>query len=329
MSAAQAQGPIDSTTALVPHVCEGWTLFDDTDGHHWIRDLDLAERAELVDRHDIRSTIRRAIKDGSIGWDPGGDPSARAAARCEPTIIPGTDRNDKSPGIIGIAVGESNDRPALVRAVLTTVQIGKGGAREVTEFYVNEEGALVLMGRLRTPAAIAATKQVVSVYLAVARGKLAKTAPLSIDLAAFNEQASAALACSLGPVLAELAMLRAENAESRGVQAALGVALVQANAKLDSMLESSTSGKVSGEQIARFKSEVARLTDGWVRLRWSKHLTRKSAGGEILSDIYKRAGCSSITQMLASEFGTTMDRIADMQRFVDRAERANNMKRAA
>jgi hypothetical protein len=178
----------NDNVALVPVTVDGWTLFDDIEGGHWIRDLDLAERAELADRHDIRVTIRKCIKDGSLQWDPAGDPIARAAARCEPPIIdrgthddespgfigPDADRSNKSPGFIGARAACANNRPALVRAVKVIVTSGKGRTQDVVEFYVNEEGALVLMGRLRTPAAIAATKQVVAVFLAVARGEYAR-----------------------------------------------------------------------------------------------------------------------------------------------------------
>ncbi len=133
-------GPTRSA-AMVPVAVEGWTVFDDVEGGHWLRDLDIAERAGLKDAHDIRRTILAAIKDGSI--------------------VPGSDRNDDSP---------------MFREVETISPMPRGASRKVIEFYLNEAGALLILMRLRTPKAIEATKAVVRIFLAVARGEYASAA---------------------------------------------------------------------------------------------------------------------------------------------------------
>jgi hypothetical protein len=125
---------------FVPVTVEDWTLFASDGGEHWLRDLDLAERAELADPHDIRRTIEKAIKDGTLS-----------------VIGPGTARANPGP---------------LVRIENEVVTSGKGRSQEVDAYYLNEEAALLLVTRLRTPKAIELTKAIVRIFLAVVRGEI-------------------------------------------------------------------------------------------------------------------------------------------------------------
>lgn len=136
-----------AASMLVPVRIEDWTLFA-ADGGHWIRDLDLADRACLASPRDIRRTIQTALADQLVAsWDSGGSAPA-----------------------IGTPV---------IRAVKVLVPAGAhGGMQEVTEYYLLEEAALLILTRLRTSAAIAATKCVVKVYMAVVRGEVRPSAPV-------------------------------------------------------------------------------------------------------------------------------------------------------
>lgn len=140
---APPAGPRQHTAqgALVPVKVNGWTLFTIDEGGHWILDLDLARRAGLGDIHKIRGTITKAIKDGAltevVGIEPHGE--------------------------------RFNDLPCY-RQVTTVSVSGKGRSREVPEYYLNEAGALLILIRLRTAAAIAISRAVVRVFIAVSRG---------------------------------------------------------------------------------------------------------------------------------------------------------------
>ena len=125
---------------LVPVTVEDWTLFTSDGGEHWLRDLDLAEKAELRDPHDIRTTIQKALADGLM--------------RDAMTILGGAENGP------------------LVHEVKVQVAIGSGAKRWVPEYYLNEEAALLLVTRLRTPRAIELTKAIVRVFLAVVRGEV-------------------------------------------------------------------------------------------------------------------------------------------------------------
>lgn len=152
--------PAGPSFTMIPFVVDGWTLFDDTAGHHWILDLYLAEKAELANRHDIRVTIRKCIKDGSLQWDPTGDPLARAAASCEPKIIEGGPHDDETPGNIGLGGGESNEtpgkywrgrahanaQPALVRALVASENV-RPNPRPVGEVLIAGFGGEALKAR--------------------------------------------------------------------------------------------------------------------------------------------------------------------------------------
>src|SRR5579871_2596738 len=102
------------TTDLIAMRIEDWTLFGAA-GDYWIRDLDLAERAGMKQPRDIKPTIRKAIKDGAL-------------------TIAGGARD-----------GRASDGKALVRVENVLTLIGSGASREVDEFYLNEEAALLIV----------------------------------------------------------------------------------------------------------------------------------------------------------------------------------------
>lgn len=127
-------------TEMVPKTVDGWTLFHGAaEPGWWVKDLDLAAHAGKEPARDIRKVIKTAVDDGAL-------------------IIALSERDDETP---------------LVRVVEEVVSLGKGGARPVTTYYLNLEGAILILGRLRTPKAIAANKAVVMVFAKVLRGEAA------------------------------------------------------------------------------------------------------------------------------------------------------------
>lgn len=119
---------------------DGWTLaFASKDGEPLVRDLDLATRAGMTDPHAIRRVIEKAAKDGDIA-------------------IPIGDRNRESAGF------------AMV--VTETVKAG-ATSKTIETYYLDEDAALEILLRLRTPAARALKREVRRVYLAYRRGLLA------------------------------------------------------------------------------------------------------------------------------------------------------------
>jgi hypothetical protein len=137
---------------LVPIHIDGWMLFGDG-RDFWIKDLDLAERAALVNARDIRTHITKAIKDGLLSE-------------------------------IGVVAGDANNG-AYFRAVTEAVTSGKGRSQDVTAYYLNREAAVLITMRLRTPKAVQLQVAVVRVFLLAVDGKLSiagrtGTAPAAI-----------------------------------------------------------------------------------------------------------------------------------------------------
>lgn len=132
-----------TTGTLVSFEVGGWGTMFQTSTGTWVRDLDLAERAALNDPHSIRRTVAKAIADGAL-------------------TIPTADRKGGTP---------------LAHVVEETVPLGSGATRTVRTYYLNEEGALFILTRLRTPKAIAVTKAVVMAFAALMRGGF-QVAPL-------------------------------------------------------------------------------------------------------------------------------------------------------
>ncbi|TKC98649.1 hypothetical protein [Polyangium fumosum] len=144
------------TETLVPVTVEDWTLFTSDGGEHWLRDLDLAEKAALANPHDIRTTIQKALADGLV--------------RDAMTILGGAENGP------------------LVHEVKVQVAIGSGAKRWVPEYYLNEEAALLLVTRLRMPKAIELTKAIVRVFLAVVRGEVPQKTHAPVDDVSAEEQ---------------------------------------------------------------------------------------------------------------------------------------------
>lgn len=56
-----------ASTDMVPRVIDGWPLFHGIgEPGWWVKDLDLAEHAEMKQPRDIRPIIRKALGDGSL-----------------------------------------------------------------------------------------------------------------------------------------------------------------------------------------------------------------------------------------------------------------------
>lgn len=122
---------------------EGFEVFRCDDGSKWIRDTDLAERAELAEPRSIRkNAIEKAIRDGAILEAIGG------------TISPA----NKSP---------------LFRKVQEYVSSGKGRTQAVDVYYLNHAAALVVIQRMRTPRAVELQQAMAMVFVEVAEGRLA------------------------------------------------------------------------------------------------------------------------------------------------------------
>lgn len=130
----------ESTSGLVPRTVDGWSIFGDGTAD-WIRDVDLAERADLVVPRDIRRTIAAALKEGSI---------------C----------------MVGAAHDAASPRPPEVRVEQEIVPTSNKGHKKAAVYYLSEEAALVIVTRLRTPKAIALTRAIVRVFLLAAKGAL-------------------------------------------------------------------------------------------------------------------------------------------------------------
>src|SRR5262249_28075249 len=102
-----------------------------------VRDIDVAERAGLAVPRDVRRTIARAIEDGAL---------------------------------MPVGAAHADGAPVFQR-VDEVVVGGKGSAQTVPTYYLNQEGALLLLTRLRTPRAIEVTKAVVRVFARAMRGE--------------------------------------------------------------------------------------------------------------------------------------------------------------
>lgn len=133
--AGTASSKPDATRPVRAIVLDGWSITVD-EGEPRVRDLDLADKAGLAKARDIRQTIRKAVEDKALTELRGGVAAAGTpAAWVEDEVV-------------------------------------SGNAAKV--YYLNEEGALLVLTRLRTPAAIAATRSLVMVCAAARRGELAQ-----------------------------------------------------------------------------------------------------------------------------------------------------------
>jgi hypothetical protein len=134
-----AQSVSEANVDLVPIVVTGWGTMFRGGAAAWVRDLDVAEKAGLAVPRDIRRTIAKAIEDGAICSVGAAHATSEPAARIIEEVVAKGDR---------------------------------GGTQAVATFYLNEEAALLVLTRLRTPQAIKVTKAVVQAFAALMRGEL-------------------------------------------------------------------------------------------------------------------------------------------------------------
>lgn len=206
---------VDESVALQPVEVEGWTLFAG-EGGHWVHDLDLASRAKKTPARKIRPVIHGVIKDGMVKVD------GPAAAEVLESL--------GSPSFSG-----GHGAAATVWARKLAVPSGnRGGTQETVEFYLDQEAAIYVLIRLRTEPAMRATKGVVKVFLAVARGEY-------VGPAAAN-------------LLAELADMRARADFDRQE-----IAILRAKNELVDPTSSGLIGDVRAGMIRGLVNEAARI----------------------------------------------------------------------
>jgi len=173
---------------LALRTVDGWAVWCDAEDEAWVRDLDIAERAELKVPRDVRRTIAKLIEERTL-------------------IIVGGAHDDKN--------------GAFVRVQRAFVETGKGAQREVDEYLLNEEAALHVLMLLRTPRAIEVRRQVVHVFMLVRRGRLTGQSAADAlfqrlgDLLERHEETSARLTEGFLDVKAEVAEVRVELTELR------------------------------------------------------------------------------------------------------------------
>ncbi|HEU4407902.1 MAG TPA: hypothetical protein VFS43_21755 [Polyangiaceae bacterium] len=126
-------------------VIDGWAVRLEG-GEPRVRDVDLGERAGLARPRDVRRAIRQALEDGALALAaPGG--------------------------------GGAHESAPPARRPLAWVEREFSSGNETEAFYLNEEGALVVLTRLRTKVAVQATQAVVMVFVKARRGELPGPAP--------------------------------------------------------------------------------------------------------------------------------------------------------
>lgn len=131
--------------AIDAQIVEGLVVRRAEDGEPLVRDLELAERAGLAVPRDIRRTIEDAIKDGDIAFSSEFQ-----------------------------EVGGAHDlNPARIYAIESSVPMPNGrGHRKVTEYWLTEEAAYLVVARLRTAKASELRRAIVRVFMMLRRGEL-------------------------------------------------------------------------------------------------------------------------------------------------------------
>jgi hypothetical protein len=108
---------------------DGWQVYRDEGAGFWMLDLDIAYRAGLAKPRDIRATIRRAVEGCALQvW------------RRDDGANEGDQRRD-------------DGADPTVREVIGEAVSGKGRRQTVTEYWLNPAAVVLILGRLRTPAA--------------------------------------------------------------------------------------------------------------------------------------------------------------------------------
>jgi hypothetical protein len=122
ITAPTAPEPITGLAALTPVRVEGWILFTG-ESTHWIRDLDLAERAELKNAHKLRALVKAAIEDGALTillpGENGQGPLVRTdkTPELDSTAFQRAELIVKSVGLMSPAVSPEAKDTMLARAV--------------------------------------------------------------------------------------------------------------------------------------------------------------------------------------------------------------------
>lgn len=127
-------------------VVEGWNVYrHEHDKIATVRDLDVAERAGLKNKRDIRTTINALADSKAI----------RIVHTGSETIV-----------------GDADDGSSpCAYAVTVNVPIGSGATRPVTEYHLDEAATLHVIMRLSTPKAVELQQAIVRVFLLVRQGR--------------------------------------------------------------------------------------------------------------------------------------------------------------
>lgn len=146
----------ESTAALaiVEHVrVDGWELVRvSVDGEPLVRDLDFAARAGMGNPHEIRGKIKAA------------------AAKGEVQILCGKQ-------VLGEV--ENLNLPRIYEVEVEVPMPGGRGTKKVTEYFLTEEAAYIILMRIESAQASAMKVQIVRVFTAAKHGRL--TAPSSVE----------------------------------------------------------------------------------------------------------------------------------------------------
>lgn len=265
----QERARLAALAKVEPVRVEDWTLYA-AEGEHWVRDLDLAERAELAKPRDVRTTIEKGIKDGLMSSAAAAGATKGPVVRVEKVLVPKGNR---------------------------------GGTQEVTQYYLNEEAALLLVTRLRTPKAIELTKAIVRVFLAVTRGQVASV-PASPPPAA--PLAPPGNVGKLAEVL--IAALHVKLATIEEQQNTLLEAMRQ-------LIEGNT--YVTPAQAACIQGEALSLMEKWVTLGWAPN--KRSAAQAIRPYVYSQViwdGTPQIAKYLPKVYYESVRRALERQHWI-------------
>lgn len=163
-----------NTNALTPVRVEDWTVFQGVEGC-WIKDLDLARHARLAKERDIRATIFELVVEGAlqVSGSAAGDvlrKVAEAKKRAKSTRIRGAPQPDHGKYAADSSAATGG---ATICAEFEVVSKGsRGGSQQVIVYYLDQEAALLVLTRLKTPVAVQVTRAVIKVFMAVARGEV-------------------------------------------------------------------------------------------------------------------------------------------------------------
>jgi len=127
---------------------DGWPVYRDEAAGFWLRDEDLGARVKLARPRNIRATIAKAIEEGAlVDW----------------------------------RIHDGANNVPLFQEFAEDAISGKGRRQTVTVYYLNREGTVLILARLRTEGAeaalVTATIGAMRVFDAMERGALVPAAP--------------------------------------------------------------------------------------------------------------------------------------------------------